>query len=371
MRKCFVLGAGFSKAVANLPLMRELTQKFWDVLEKEKGLGHNNRVSWGEKVKEYFDSLEYEFFRKPCIGIGDSYSYCNFQENFEAILSFIDINLSGEIRARKISKNGEKSDYTKSHLFSNYGDSQGGLRELRSLIETYTFLSLIEPEVDIKLLKAFTDSLSGTDNIATFNYDLVLDDALYKRGDWHPEDGYGITFNSLPEKIRKQGNMKSKVHIYKLHGSLNWEPDYGDQIRLSFCSDDQKPTPSDDQKPTPSDDQKPTPSDDQKPTPYEGACSGSWIMPSFIKYFSVPLLDVWQKACDALNIADEIIVIGYSLPEEDSTACLLLGTNQIEDKKLIIVDPNANVLQENYKAITKNQNPELFCSLADYLGSVS
>ena len=355
MRKCFVLGAGFSKAVANLPLTRELTKKFWDVLEKEKELGHNNRVFWGESIKKYFDSLEYEFFRKPCIGIGDSYPYCNFQENFEAILSFIDINLSGEIRARKISKNGEKSDYTKSHLFSNYGASQGGLRELRSCIETYSFLSLIEPVVDIKLLKAFTDSLSGTDNIATFNYDLVLDDALYKRGDWHPEDGYGITFNSLPEKIRKRGNMKSKVHIYKLHGSLNWEHDCGDQIRLSFCSDDQKPTPS----------------DDQKPTPYGDNCSGSWIMPSFIKYFTVPLLDVWQKACDALNIADEIIVIGYSLPKEDSTACLLLGTNHIEDKKLIIVDPNANVLQERYKAITKNQNPELFCSLADYLGSVS
>ncbi len=141
--------------------------------------------------------------------------------------------------------------------------------------------------------------------------------------------------------------MKSKVHIYKLHGSLNWEPDYGDQIRLSFFSDD------------------------QKLTPYEGKCPASWIMPSFIKNFSVPLLDVWQKACHALNIADEIIVIGYSLPKEDSAACLLLGTNQIEDKKLIIVDPDANDLQENYKAITKNQNPELFCSLDDYLGSVS
>ena len=141
--------------------------------------------------------------------------------------------------------------------------------------------------------------------------------------------------------------MKSKVHIYKLHGSLNWEPVYGDQIRLSFCSDD------------------------QKPTPYEGKYSGLWKMPSFIKNFSVPLLDVREKARHALNIADEIIVIGYSLPKEDSHARLLLGTNQIEDKKLIIVDPNANDLQEHYKPITKNQNPELFCSLADYLGSVS
>ncbi len=113
MRKCFVLGAGFSKAVANLPLTCELTKKFWDVFEKEKGLGHNNRVFWGESIKKYFDFLE--------------------QENFEAILSFIDINLSGEIRARIISENGEKSDYTKSQLFSNYGVSQGGLRELRSL----------------------------------------------------------------------------------------------------------------------------------------------------------------------------------------------------------------------------------------------
>ena len=83
MRKCFVLGAGFSKAVAKLPLTRELTKKFWDVLEKEKELGHNNRVFWGESMKKYVekyvDPLE--------------------QENLGAILSFIDINLSSPINS--------------------------------------------------------------------------------------------------------------------------------------------------------------------------------------------------------------------------------------------------------------------------------
>ena len=42
MSKCFILGAGFSKAVANLPLMSELTKRFWEVLESEKILEHKN-----------------------------------------------------------------------------------------------------------------------------------------------------------------------------------------------------------------------------------------------------------------------------------------------------------------------------------------
>ena len=47
MGRCYILGAGFSKAVANLPVMKEMVSTFTHIRERERKLGHNNRVLWG------------------------------------------------------------------------------------------------------------------------------------------------------------------------------------------------------------------------------------------------------------------------------------------------------------------------------------
>ena len=102
MGKCYILGAGFSKAVSNLPVMKDLAKTFWDIRNQENQLGHNNRVAWGDKIREYLLYLETELFVKPCINTknGDIYKECNFHENLEALISFIELNISGEIKAR-------------------------------------------------------------------------------------------------------------------------------------------------------------------------------------------------------------------------------------------------------------------------------
>ena len=77
------------------------------------------------------------------------------------------------------------------------------------------------------------------------------------------------------------------------------------------------------------------------------------MMPSFVKQFAVPeLLQVWQNAFAALREADDVIAVGYSLPNEDSAACLLLGTTGISQKRLILVNRNANNLIERYAKVT-------------------
>ncbi len=360
MSKCFILGAGFSKAVANLPLMSELTKKFWEVLENEKTLGHRNRVILGERIKNYFWDLEKEFFVNPCVDVknGEKWHSCNYEKNLEQIISFIDLNLSGEINATLVTKNGKTQSFSKRNLFWNYTD----LDELRLCIQTYIYLALIEPKINKNLLKLFINHLSKGDNIITFNYDLVLERALYEDNYWHPKDGYGIIFNNFPA-ITKQDNLKSIIHIYKLHGSLNWQSDTilgldkYNNIKINSFYDDNTPI-------------FPGYLQDEKNNPfiYEGKHSGIWILPSFIKQFDIPqLLQIWEKAGQAINNADEIIVIGYSLPKEDSAAGLLLGTNQISDKKLIIIDPNEDELFGRYLSITRNPEPITFKSLEEYL----
>ena len=101
MGRCYILGAGFSRAVSNLPVMKDLTKTFWDIRSREAQCGHRNRVSWGDRIQNYLLYLEAEFFEKPCIGTenGQTYEECNFQENLEALISFIDLNASGQIKA--------------------------------------------------------------------------------------------------------------------------------------------------------------------------------------------------------------------------------------------------------------------------------
>jgi hypothetical protein len=218
MNKCYVLGAGFSKAVSDLPVMKDLSEEFWQVRSQEHQFGNDNRVKWGNRIRDYLDYLEKEFFTKPCIRAGETYEECNFQENLEALISFIDLNTSGTIRARVVDRDGNKSSYSKRSLFWNFAD----LPELRTCIQTYLYLTLIKPEVNTEALDPIIRHISQTDKVITFNYDLIVERALYERGIWQPKDGYGITFKELP-KIASAHNSRSRVCIYKLHGSLNWE----------------------------------------------------------------------------------------------------------------------------------------------------
>ncbi len=348
MGTCYILGAGFSKAVSNLPVMKDLAKTFWDIRNQENQLGHNNRVAWGDRIRNYFEYLETEFFVKPCIDTenGESYKECNFRENLEALISFIDLNTSGEIRARLIDKNGNTSSYSKGSLFWNFTD----LDELRTCIQTYVYLALMKPKTKNDVLKSFLRKIESDDKIITFNYDLIIEKALFNMGIWKPKDGYGIDFKDFPN-ITESHDIKSRVQIYKLHGSLNWKSD----LKLRFFYDDNEPI---------------FPGylrEGSNYPQYKGKHSGLWSLPSFIKQFDVrELASLWERAFTAIKDSDEIVVVGYSLPKEDSAACLLLGTTGISEKRLIIVDPD-NQLKWKYKNITSNQHIEQYDSIENFV----
>jgi hypothetical protein len=142
--------------------------------------------------------------------------------------------------------------------------------------------------------------------------------------------------------------------LYKLHGSLNWpstsELEYyyvnnGSAIFPGYVEDHRQPGIA-----------------------YEGKHAGRWLMPSFIKDYSVSgLLTVWTKALDAVRRAGEVIVIGYSLPAADSAAGLLFGTTEISTKRLTLIDPEANNLRERYRLITQNSQIASYAKLEEYL----
>lgn len=355
MSRCYILGAGFSNAVADLPPMKKLTEKFQEVLRREEELGHDNRVFSGRQLLEYLQRFERTFFVKPCLGPGEQYSGCNFKENIEAIVSFIDLNLASDIDALVTDAQGRSSHRTKHSPFWEGYD----LTQLRGHIATYLYLALIGPHEPRPLLKDFVDCLSEGDVVITFNYDLVVDSELWRQRKWNPGNGYGPTFNS-PGISQEASEVSTRFPIYKLHGSLNWSSPgpFEGPITLQGFYDDGKPI-------------FPGYLADESPPPYgqyQGAHAPCSLMPSFVKKFDVPeLLTVWGRAQEAIRASDEVIVIGYSLPEADAAACLLLGATRLKEKRLTIVDQNEHDLRLKFKRITGAEAVETFTEVAEYV----
>jgi hypothetical protein len=357
--RCFLLGAGFSNAVADLPVMRQLAAEFCRIRDREIALGRENRAFWGKQILQFFDELEDEFFSKPCVNVeaGESYERCTFRENFESVVSFIDLNLSGEFKA-EIIRGENRLDFSKDVLFWNRMD----LKNLRVWIQTYLYLALIEPVEESPLLLSFISHMLPGDTIVTFNYDLIVERALFRRKQWSPKDGYGIQFNNTPPI--NEPDFSTIFPLHKIHGSLNWEgPDmFQPRLELEFFYDDGSPI-----FPGCLTNEKP-----RRDQSYQGGHSGCWLMPSFVKQFAVPeLLQVWQNAFEALRKADEVVAVGYSLPSEDSAACLLFGTSGICQKRLTLVNWSAENLVERYAKVTGcSENKILtYSKVDDYLAA--
>ena len=58
---CLVLGAGFSKAVANLPVTKEMFKAFKIEIENQRSLNNTNRVKRGERLLNFLETIENDY----------------------------------------------------------------------------------------------------------------------------------------------------------------------------------------------------------------------------------------------------------------------------------------------------------------------
>jgi hypothetical protein len=161
---------------------------------------------------------------------------------------------------------------------------------------------------------------SRCSTVITFNYDLILDDALTRVG---ARAGYQLESVVAEESPATQ----VVVPVLKLHGSTNWAICRCKQIYVLG----------------------------QKATVNPGAfrnlkcskCGGEnlrllLVPPSWDKSeYSEIMRPVWKKAVDAIKTATRICVIGYSMPETDAFFKFLLALGLAENDrlyKLIVVD---------------------------------
>jgi hypothetical protein len=180
------------------------------------------------------------------------------------------------------------------------------------------------------------------DVLISFNYDVSLDRELRRAEKWNPGTGYGFD-------VGVKGLPPSATTLLKLHGSTNWMDLLFDGLRGGQTSvgggDAHGPRPV------------------LLPQEFEflecpgitdprfsgGGMTrnGSMILPSRDKRFYVSTSSnpgerkdfwslLWGQAAKALGEADEIVIVGYSLPSADGHARRLVLDERNRDAKLTI-----------------------------------
>lgn len=210
-----------------------------------------------------------------------------------------------------------------------------------------------------EIYSALLSQTEPTDTLITLNWDTILDHALAAKGEWYPDDGYGLSFFKLFDKEwRSPMATESRLKLYKLHGSTNWFGPYvtldyrdgkrhwlstEDRVNHNWCVVDGRnwfPAYKNRWRPG------------YQPYSYFFAPndpdSGAPLMPiiipptgrkNFGEYGEI-FSELWARAFEALEAAERLIIVGYSFPETDEHAYDLLDSFlSSSDKSIEIIDP--------------------------------
>ena len=287
----YVLGAGASKAVIpNAPLMADLLCEALTIFEPRR----DERVL---RIKNFIN----DFYQLNPVKL----------PNLEDILTQLDDAI---IESRPLSRQYDVSF----------------LRKLRDDL-VYAICAILQETLDHReerdkdLMKRFLYRLGPHDSILSLNYDIIVDNALFLRSgrvDYRLPVRYALQKGREPRayKLLEKSDLDSPP-LYKLHGSLNWlycplcqqlDVTVGfkgvryiyDEDRDFACLD----------------------------------CHVRYdpliIAPTLLKtYDNLLLREVWRQAENKVSQADEVVFIGYSMPDADvHLRCMLkraLYTNRI------------------------------------------
>ena len=357
--KVYVLGAGVSKTVG-YPLGSEL---FDEVDLYVQGSGHcidrfdykNDWPALCRWLKENENPLIQEAYRT---------------KQLEHLFTILDqawmLKVSVMVDAVK------QRDDEDERAWENYEETTKSYQEYREILlwalESYLQFKHHEDVTTStdrwNYLRAFGQKLCKGDAIITFNYDSALERILLQQGKWSPRDGYGfeLVFQTSDTDQTPVELEKSAISVLHLHGAVGWYA--RPRVKLGY----QLPRgggwlPPEARTPAPLD--TPVSLDSEflgdlgvgavdacLPAPPPPDQRQILVHPSFFKDFELeshggrtPFIRLWKKAAEFLRKAEQVFLIGYSLPAADSAALTLLLTNCDKDKVSIVNDDTVHNLR--------------------------
>jgi SIR2-like domain len=303
--RIFILGAGFSKP-AGLPLATELFSKVKEIIE----------IRYGKDTKFHRDVEDFLNYCRKCEGA----DICEESLDLEQLMTYLDIEHYLQLRGK--------------HTWSQEGnESQLMIRKaIGEVIYRNTPKSDCLPDVYYR----FAEKLMPSDIVLTFNYDLVLENALTYIG--KPFRRYPHRFNTVDEFGGYLNTDAKEVILLKLHGSIDWFDDREYlELRKSHSAQDAIPFPVHSVFDNPARfgvsplvDGKLPETDplrhihtiqriDDFYDSRDGELNAPFILaPSYVKFvYSEPILSFWNGLGRAGTNNYSISVIGFSLPQHD------------------------------------------------------
>jgi hypothetical protein len=199
------------------------------------------------------------------------------------------------------------------------------------------FKSICDQHSASPLYKAFADRIQHGDDIITFNYDVSLENALIETHKFGVKNGYGTGF------VADWDEADSDVRVLKLHGSINWMGETFAGIRpgsFAAFTNSLGGRPFVDNRDALFPRYPTQVLDSRIPIGGDAGTSRTLILPTYHKKYSVatsvgdewsPFFEsLWFQASEAVEQADCIVIVGYSMPEADHRArtLLLWGANK-------------------------------------------
>ncbi len=221
-----------------------------------------------------------------------------------------------------------------------------------------------------KDLKRFGAILEPGDIVITFNYDSTIERVLLDLREWAPSDGYGtdLVFQQNDFDATRVSFPSSNVKVLHLHGAAGWytKPIFSPTFDLSIEGGGSIPLEALSAAPLETEIALDPlllkglgfyHVDASLPRRPSDECQ-VMLHPSFLKQYGGEdrrnriFNRLWRMALDALRNAEEVTIIGYSLPPADSAAWTLLHTG-CERGRTVVVNPSKADLVNRYSDLLK------------------
>jgi len=353
MSKVFVIGAGLSKALADAPLADELFERIYQKARdqddddrpqrEDDRRGFNKVVGYLQKeTKLLLDFLQQDGTKvKTCEGVPGLYRI-----DIEYLCTILDLNIE-----RPFIPQGIGVDLKGCPVPYMDGLLVDDLRGARQFIYHYILELLLPEQLSPKadLIDKLFSKVQPGDTIISFNYDILVEQALWGKRIWDPRDGYKIGKIHSHEKIGSSDYRESKVTVFKPHGSINWGASNGNHIEI-YTTHPFTNEPLFDGLNVRS----------ERPIPrWKYSFNPHLVIPTFMKTARCGWeFQIIRHALKALSQAKEIFIIGYSLPEADAMANFIFIQIR-KNVRIKIIDQGepgalAERLIESYGLIRKN-----------------
>jgi hypothetical protein len=167
-----------------------------------------------------------------------------------------------------------------------------------------------------RLLGMFANGeVRGENSFISFNYDLLLENALR-------ELGLQFCYGFSPQTVNFQEGAwgqagESAVQVLKLHGSVNWARRKGRRGRSFTVFRDYSDV-------------------------LAAGLSPELVPPTWKKVFEKQLQAVWMRAVERLSSATRIVIIGFSMPPTDMHFKYLMAAglqNNVSLRQIVCVNP--------------------------------